>query len=78
MFKLRTKETVSINRVKEISMSHDSIDSIDKIGIEDGKLDGIKFYNYHESIIVLNFLATAAEVNSNTTDKSSKHNRHIK
>ena len=41
MFKLRKKEAMSVNKVTEILIFRDFIEQIDKMGTEDGQLEGI-------------------------------------
>ena len=72
VFKLRTNEAVSVNRVAEISMSQEFIDIVSVMVTEYGNQDGIEFSIYHENITVLDLLTYYGDYDSNASNKSFK------
>lgn len=72
VFKLKTKEAVSVNRVTEISMLEDLIESINKMGLQDNQLDRIEFSDYDGNITLLYVLVKYVEDDSNASEKSFK------
>ena len=65
VFKLNTKETISVNRITEIPMSGDFIEKVNQMAIREGQPEGIQFADHQGNITVLDFLTNHGEEDSN-------------
>ena len=75
VFKLDTKQPISVNKVTVIPMCQDFIDRVSKLGLEDGQPDGIQIGDAQGQLTIMDFLTEAGNDNSNASDKSLKHNK---
>ena len=70
VFKLKTKETISVNRITEIPMSRYFIEKVNEMSTKEGQPEGIQFADHHGIITVINFLISHGEDDSNASDES--------
>ena len=70
--KKKKKKKKSVNRIAEIPMSGNFIESVNQILMKEGQPEGIVFSNNHGNITVINFLLNHGEDDSNASDESFK------
>ena len=70
VFKLSTKEPISVNRVTVIPTPQDIIDLVNRMGEKEHQPDGIQFSDMHGNITILDLDENAGDDDSNTSDAS--------
>ena len=75
VFKLDTKQPISVNRITSVPMLADFMDRINKMGKEDNAPDGIQIGDAEENLTILDFLTETGDDDSNASDESFKHEK---
>ena len=75
VFKLDTKQPISVNIIPSVPMLADFMDRINKMGKEDNVPDGIQIGDVEGNLTILYFLKEAGDDDINASDESFKHNK---
>ena len=73
VFKLDTKERVSVNRLTVIPMSNNFIERINKMGTSDSQPAGMQIPGEHGNLTIHDFLSPESDANSHASDESYKY-----
>jgi hypothetical protein len=72
MFKLNTKQPVSVNRITRISTTETTIEPVNAIGEQEGQPEGIQFSDMNGNIILQDFAENDNDEDSNASDDDFK------
>jgi hypothetical protein len=78
VFKLNTKQPVSVNRVTVIPTSNANIDTVNNIGEQDNQPEGIQFSDMHGGITLQDFAENDNDEDSNASDDDFKMDEEYK
>ena len=73
VFKLDTKERISVNRITVIPMSKDFIERIDEMGGSDDQPAGMQLPDEDGNLTILDFLTPESDTDSHASDESYKY-----
>ena len=73
VFKLDTKERVSVNRITVIPMSDNFIQRINEMGAQDDQPAGIQLPDEDGNLTILDFLTPESDADSHASDESYKY-----
>jgi hypothetical protein len=78
VYKLSTKQLVSVNRVTEIPTTDDMIDTVNDIAEQEAQPEGIEFSDMHGRITLQDFAANDNDDDSNASDNDFKLDEEYK
>ena len=78
VFKLDTKQPISVNIITLVPMLADFMDRINKMGKEDNSPDRIQIGDGEGYLTILDFLTEVRDDDSNASDESFKHDKSYK